>query len=164
MTAPSWILTILLLLTLLPASLSAEPFEQGKVRISLSGGMVSTYGDSYFVLGGGAGYFVLDGLELGLDGEYWFAGDPSVGKLSPRVQYFIYQLSPFVPYVGAFYKHWFVGGNYDDVDTIGGRLGAVFSIGGALYLGAGVVHEQIMSSCQTDCTDTYPELLISISL
>lgn len=142
----------------------ADPFEQGKVRVSLSGGTIHTYDSTYFVLGGGVGYFVLDGLELGLDGTHWFGGTPSVSKLSPGVQYFLYQLDPFIPYVGGFYKHWFVSDGYRDLDTLGGRVGLVFVVGSSLYLGVGAVHEVIVSSCSGDCSDTYPEVIISLSL
>ena len=59
-----------------PALTSAGPFSRGGVRLSLLVGWGSTVADDYLILGGGLGYFILDGLEVGLDYEAWFLGRP----------------------------------------------------------------------------------------
>src|SRR4051812_22243040 len=42
------------------------PFDRGWVGLSLGGGSQSNGVSHYFVIGGGVGYYVLDGVELGL--------------------------------------------------------------------------------------------------
>src|SRR5882672_8993669 len=88
------------------------PFDRGKISLAVGGGSSSAFGHQYFVLGAGLGYFVLDGLELGVSGLHQFGNGPSISKLSPAVRYIAQPLvghSPVVPYVGAFYTHWFIG-------------------------------------------------------
>ena len=70
----------------------------------------------------------------------------------------------FVLGVGiVFYKHWFIGSDYVDVDTIGGQVGVMYVAGRGFFVGGGVAHEVIISECDQDCSDTYPEIHFSIS-
>jgi hypothetical protein len=138
------------------------PYDQGRIRVSLNGGTSGTSNNRYFVLGAGLGYFVLDGMELGLAVESWLGGDPTITKLSPQARY-IFHMIPYVnPYFGGFYRHWFVAG-FDDVDTLGGRAGLALITGPHAFAGAGVVHEVIVSECADDCTETYPEFFVSLA-
>jgi hypothetical protein len=141
------------------------PFDRGKIGISIGGGSTSAFSHTYYVLGGGVGYFVLDGVELGLSGLVQFGADPSIEKLSPSLRYVAQPLVgkwPVIPYVGGFYTHWFVGKPYPDVDTVGGRGGGLF-VSGQVVLGLGVVYERIISACTMDCDLVYPDVTISLS-
>ena len=141
--------------------MEAGPFEQGRVRVALGGGSGGSFGNRYFVISYGVGYFVLDGWEIGIDAEHWFGEDPSLHKLSEQTRYVFHMVPMFKPYIGAFHKHWFIGDDIDDIDTIGGRLGGFFVVGGHFFLGGGVVHEIIVSDCDMDCSETYPEFVFS---
>ncbi len=143
----------------LPAE--AGPFDQGRVRIALGGSSASAFGDGYFVIGYGAGFYVLDGLEVGIDVDHWLGGTPSIHKLSEQVRYVLHMVPTLHPFLGVFHKHWFVGDGLDDIDTIGGRLGAFFSASEHFFMGGGVVHEIVLSECDTDCSSTYPEIIFS---
>ena len=143
------------------------PFDQGKMNLSIGGGTTSNFDRRYFAVGAGFGYFVLDGLELGISAVHQFGDGPSISQLQPRVRYVVQPLvghSPLIPYVGAFYNHWFIGDGYPDVDAIGGRAGALY-ISGRLLLGLGVAVERTVSACPDDeCWAVYPDLSISLSL
>lgn len=61
------------------------PFDQGRISLSAGGGTTSTLGHQYVVMGGGVGYYVLDGVELSLHGLYEFGDGPSISLLSPQL-------------------------------------------------------------------------------
>jgi hypothetical protein len=142
------------------------PFDRGKFALSAGGGTSSSFGHSYIVLGGGVGYYVLDGVEVMLSGEYQFGGDgPSIAELSPQLRYVAQPLVgawPVVPYVGVFYNHWFVGDGNPDVDSIGGRVGGLW-VSGNIVLGLGLGYEHVLSPC-TDCEIIYPDVTIALAL
>lgn len=142
------------------------PFDQGKMNLSIFGGTTSNFDRRYFAIGGGFGYFVLDGLELGLAAVHQFGDGPSISQVQPRVRYVVQPLvgrSPVIPYVGAFYNHWFIGDGFPDVDAVGGRAGLIY-ISGRLLLGLGVAVERTVSECVEDCWAVYPDFSISLSL
>jgi hypothetical protein len=148
------------------APVRRTPFDRGRIGLSVGGGTTSAFGHPYYAIGGGVGYFVLDGVELGASGLVQFGSDPSIEKLSPSLRYVAQPLvgkTPIIPYVGAFYTHWFVGGSYSDVDTVGGRLGGLY-VSGQIVLGLGVAYEKIVSSCMMDCDSVYPDFTISLAL
>lgn len=141
------------------------PFDRGRVGLSLGGGSQTTLGFRYFVIGGGVGYYVLDGVELGLAAQHQFGDGPSISNLRPSVRYVAQPLVgrwPLVPYVGGFYSHWFIGDQLADVDAVGARTGLLY-VSGSLILGLGVVYERIVSAC-TACDDVYPDFTISLAL
>jgi len=141
-----------------------SPFDQGRFSIGIGGGTQQTFDQTYFVIAGSFGYYVLSGLEVGVRAIQWFGGDPTVSKVSPQVRYILHQLpGPVKPYVGTFYTHWFVGGGFDDIDAVGARGGIVYNQGSGFVIGVGVVVETITSECISECTDVYPELAISLS-
>jgi hypothetical protein len=139
------------------------PYDEGRIRVSLNGGSAGTTNNRYFVIGAGLGYFVLDGLEVGVAVESWLGGDPTITKLSPQARY-IFHMIPYVnPYFGGFYRHWFIAGGHDDVDTLGGRMGLAIVTGPHMFAGGGVVHEVIVSACADNCSETYPEFFVSLA-
>ena len=159
---------VFLLSAVLLASVSdieAEPFTKGSRRISIAAGSGRTFANDYLIFGLGAGYYVIDGLELGLDGEAWLGGDPDIYKLSPQLTYALPTQSRLRPYVGAFYNHLFID-RYDDLDTIGGRGGVYFIQDNKWFFGVGAVYESYLNCDDTtysSCDDIYPEITFSFS-
>ena len=148
------------------SSLTAAPFQQGSQNVSIVAGAGSAYGDDYIILGAGYGYYLIDGLELGIDAQFWLNGDPSITKLSPQIKYVFTQPKTVKPYVGAFYRRTFTDG-FEDLDSIGYRAGLYFMGQGNFFFGAGVVYEDYQDCSETvftDCSNTYPEILFSFSM
>jgi hypothetical protein len=140
------------------------PWDRGRIALSLSIGSEEAFADDYLLVGAGVGYFVLDGLEIGLDGVRWFGGDPGISVVSPGLRYVAVPLGwPVLPYAGGFYTHYFIGAPFEDFDTVGARVGLVLHRGGGLVLGVGGVAERIVSDCDEGCTSLYPELSIGFT-
>jgi hypothetical protein len=147
------------------------PFDQGRMRLAIFGGTTSNFDKRYFAIGGGFGYFVVDGLELGVAAVHQFGDGPSISQVQPGVRYVVKPLvgrMPVIPYVGAFYNHWFIGDGISDVDAVGGRAGLIY-LSGRVMFGFGVAVERVVSDCTTssgeeDCWDVYPDFSISLSL
>lgn len=138
------------------------PFAQWRVRLSGGAGIVSNFDRTYLALDLGGGVFLLDGLELGLDVQQWLGSGPLVTKLSPQLRYVFWFVPVITPYLGAFYRHWFITDDIDDIDTVGGRLG-VFLARGMVVFGGGAVLEHAFNGCDEDCLFVYPELVLSFS-
>ena len=158
--------TFLALLLCLNAGAMAGPFQQGSQNVSVVAGAGSAFGDDYIILGAGYGYYLIDGLELGIDAQFWLNGDPSITKLSPQIKYVFTQPKTVKPYVGAFYRRTFTEG-FEDLDSIGYRAGLYFMGQGNFFFGAGVVYEDYQDCSETvftDCSNTYPEILFSFSM
>lgn len=156
------ILALTLTVVSMPDVVRAErptPFDAGNVTVSLGGGIGSGRGN----VSGGVGYYVVKGLETSVQGSFWFGGDaPNVGTLGPGVRYVLWQIPMLHPYGGAFYRHWFVGGGFDDRDSVGLRGGAVL-YSAPFAVSAGVVYEAFLSCETVDCTDFYPEISFGLS-
>jgi hypothetical protein len=142
----------------------AGPFAEGSLRVSIVLGSVSV-GDDRGILGGaGVGYYVVDGLEVGLGVDHTFGVDPGITQVTPESRYVLWFVPVLKPYVGAFFRHAFIGDGYNDVESIGARAGAFWVSGGGSYFGGGVVYETVVSECGGDaCTQVYPELALSLS-
>ena len=142
----------------------AGAFTKGNFRGSILGGSGRAFNQTYFVLGGGIGYYLINGLEPGLDFEAWFGNDPGIYKVSPRIRY-VFSFTPAInPYLGSFYSRTFIEG-LDDLDSFGFRGGFLNKIGRKVYLGLGVVYEKLLScdeSIYQSCSDVYPEIILSI--
>lgn len=144
----------------------SSPFDRGKFGLGVYGGTQTTLGHRYFAIGASVGYFVLDGVEIGLGALEQFGSGPNIAKLTPSLRYVVQPLVgvwPVIPYVGAFYNHWFVASGIADVDTVGGRAGLLF-VSGKLILGLGAAYEREISECVMDCSSIYPDVTISFSL
>ena len=142
------------------------PFDRGRVNLGVGGGSQNALGHRYFGIGGGVGYFVLDGVELGLGALHQFGDGPSISRLTPSLRYVAQPLVghwPLIPYAGGFYNHWFIGRGLPDVDTVGVRGGLLY-VSGSVILGLGVVYERVVSACQLDCALVYPDFTISLAL
>ena len=142
------------------------PFDRGRVALALGGGSQTSLGFRYFAIGGGVGYFVLDGVELGLAAQHQFGDGPSISNLRPSLRYIAQPLVgkwPLIPYVGGFYNHWFIGGGNADVDSLGGRAGVLY-LSGRLIVGLGVISERCVSECPTSCDDVYPDVTFGFAL
>lgn len=141
------------------------PFDRGHVGFSVGAGEQSAFGYRYFGLGAGAGYFVLDGLELGGFALHEFGGGPSINEVSPSLRYVAQPLVgrwPVIPYAGAFYNHWFLGDGFSDLDTVGSRAG-LLHLSGRLIVGLGVVYEHTVSACVTDCDSVFPDVTLGFA-
>jgi len=117
------------------------------------------------LIGVGAAYFIANGLDLGLDFEYWTGSDPGITKVSPRLDYVFNTRSVLRPYAGVFYRRTMIEG-LNDLNSIGGRAGLYLMSGKGVYVGADVVYESYLS-CDTatysSCSDTYPEITVAFS-
>jgi hypothetical protein len=143
------------------------PFARRRVRLSLLVGTSSTNRGSYLILGGGIGYFLLNGFEVGIDYEDWLLGEPIVHRLSPETRYVFHFVPTLKPYVGVFYRHTFVN-DVADLDHLGARTGVLYvPPTGQFYLGGGAAYERLLN-CKpgvlVDCNAVYPELLVGISI
>src|SRR5262245_25848505 len=123
----------------------AGMFSKGRKRITITGGWGQSFDDDYLLLGIGFGYFMANGLDVGVDFEGWLLGEPHVYKLSPRIDYVAWQLPRLKPYFGAFYRRSFVTDDLEDLDSLGGRAGAFYRGGRGGMAGAGVVYERYMN-------------------
>jgi hypothetical protein len=137
-------------------------FSKGSSTFNFVVGSGSAFNDNYTVLGVGVSYYLINGLEIGIDGQYWFSGEPSISKISPQIRYVMTQPEIVKPYIGTFYRRTFIE-DLDDADSFGYRAGAYFSGGKGVYVGGGIVYEKYMDCNFGDCSNSYPEVLISVS-
>lgn len=142
------------------------PFCQGNVGLSILLGSATVGDSNYLILGGGVSYFVLDGLSLGLDADVWLLEKPTVYTTTPQARYILHFVPVLKPYVGAFYRHYFLSGGYDDLNSVGGRVGAYFVMDSGSYIGLGAIYEKFLG-CDSgefrDCDGWYPELSFGFS-
>ncbi len=141
------------------------PFDRGSISISVGGGTQEAFGYDYFGLGAGVGYYVVDGLEVALFALHEFGGGPSLDQVQPSLTYVAQPLVGrwlLVPYLGGFYKHWFVGDSIDDVDSLGLRTGVKY-VNRRFVLGLGAAFEHVLSACQVDCDLVYPDVTFGIA-
>lgn len=144
-------------------------FSKNSTSVGVILGSGTAFNDNYIILGGSIGYYVVRGLELGVDVQHWFSGDPSITKVSPQIKYVFTQPKVVKPYVGAFYRRTYFGSfsngeSLDDQDSFGYRAGAFFSTNNRVYIGGGIVYEQY-KNCDKfeDCSTTYPEIIFTVS-
>jgi len=150
-----------------PPEAQPTPLDRGHFAFGIGGSESSSNGDTYLAVGASAAYYVLDGVSVGVSATYEFpsGSGPSIEIVSPSLRYAAKPLlpySPIVPYVGAFYSHYFIGSPYSDEDSIGANAGGLF-ISGRTVFGLGVAVERLVSSCTTDCTQVYPDITIGIA-
>ncbi len=151
------------------AETDAGPFSKGNVRMTVLIGSGTAYENNtqhnYTILGVGAGYYVIDGLEVGLDVEDWLGSGPRIYRVSPEVRYVFYEAETVKPYAGVFYRRNFIEGG-EDSNTVGFRAGGMFLTGKRSYIGIGVVYDKYLNcnnSPFSSCSDTYPEILVAVT-
>lgn len=144
----------------------AAPFSKGDVDVSLVVGSGQAFNDNYTIVGAGVGYYVMDGLRLGINGQTWRGGEVAINKYSPQIQYVMMRKEKLKPYLGAFFRRTSIEG-FDDLDSAGGRAGVYLSGRGNYYVSIGMVYESYLScdeAIYVSCSDTYPEITITFSL
>jgi hypothetical protein len=147
------------------AQQAAGTFAKGRTHFVVTGGTGYAFDESYFVLGVGASYHLVDGLSAGLHVETWSGGDPDMYKLTGSLQYVFYPVPRLKPYVGAFYRRTDVDG-LPDIDSAGGRAGAFLEAGRNAYIGLGIVYESYLDCSQTvyrSCDSTYAEVTFTVA-
>jgi hypothetical protein len=147
-------------------SFAADPFSQGSKRVSVILGAGNSFDESYVIVGVGAGYYVLDGLEIGLNWQTWLGGDPRINQLTPEITYVFRNKTSLDPYIGALYRKTWISG-YDDLSAYGGRAGVFMPAGPRFYIGVGAVYLKYTGCSESvyrDCEDVYPEFMFSIPL
>lgn len=153
-----------------PEQKKTGPFSAGSLRLGLLVGYTSvTQGfedTSWLILGGGLGYYALDGVEVALDSSFWVIGEPFIATITPGVRYVFHQLPLLKPYVGTFYRRYFVS-KFSDTDAVGARAGLLFMTGKSSYFGAGLVYEHLFEKTDDayfgENDYWYPELTLSLS-
>ena len=144
---------------------SAQLFDQGAKRISVILGSGSSFGNDYTVLGIGAGYYVFDGLELGLNVQSWLGDDPSIYQITPEATY-TYQINDKIaPYAGVIYRETIID-DRDNTSAYGAKAGLNIITGRNSYIGAGVVtmkYNDCRESILVSCSETYPEFSLLFS-
>lgn len=147
------------------AEITPGAFAQHQMQFSLVASNAYAFDEEYFVVGVGLNYFVLDGLSLGANLETWTGGEPRLNKVTPSIQYVLWQLPNIKPYAGAFYRRVYIE-SQDDLESAGGRAGAYFQAGSNTYMGAGFVYEKYADCNEQifeECSETYPEFVLSLS-
>ena len=143
----------------------ASGFAKGRTHFVFTAGTGYAFDETYVVVGLGAQYYVVDGLNLGLHWEYWTGSDPKMSKLTPSIQYVFHKMNPIKPYVGAFYRRTYLE-RLEDLDSYGARAGAYLQAGRNSYIGAGLVYESYVD-CETatyrKCDSTYGEISFTIA-
>jgi opacity protein-like surface antigen len=143
----------------------AGAFSKGRMHFAVTAGSGSAFDESYFVLGIGASYYLVDGLGVGVHYEWWSGADPDITKLTGSVQYVFHQMQAAKPYLGGFYRRTDVGG-LPDLDSVGGRAGVYIGAGRNAHLGLGVVYESYLDCSETiyrSCDSTYGEVTFTIA-
>lgn len=151
--------TLVILIPFAELSSAESDFSTGKTRISVSAGTSTGFNGNYFQLGIGAGYYIRDGLELGLDTRSWMGGELKIHEVSPSVTYVFTQLESFKPYGGLLYRKTFIEGR-DDRAAYGARGGFFLQQSQNLHLRAGIAairHQNCDLTIYSDCTEFYPE-------
>ncbi len=101
-------LLVALVLGGMMTSTQAGSFDKGSITATAAIGSTQFFREDYLVLGIGAGYFIADGLQIGMDLDYWSGGDPTIYEITPKINY-IYDAAPGVkPYLGAFFNRTFI--------------------------------------------------------
>ena len=143
----------------------AGAFGKGRMHFAVTAGSGSAFDESYFVLGIGASYYLLDGLSVGVHYESWSGADPDITKITGSVQYVFHQVQTVKPYLGGFYRRTDVS-DLPDLDSVGGRAGVYIGAGRNAYLGLGVVYESYLDCNETlyrSCESTYGEVTFTIA-
>ena len=147
-----------------PAFAQDDAFSSGTLRFSGSLGASSGFGGSNVQVGLGVGYYILDGLELGLDARSWLGGEYNVHELEPSITYVFSNLGSLKPYGGLMHRTTFIEG-YDNTSAYGGRAGIFLQQSRNLHVRAGVVgiwYQDCDDTVRDDCSEFYPEISVGV--
>lgn len=160
------IISLSVISILMPFNVNADPFNKGSIGLEIMLGQGTAFNNTYDIFGIGASYYVIDGLELGLGYEVWRGGSPEITQYSPKVNYVLSLNEYYSLYLGGFYRLRVIDGLPND-KAIGGRLGLYVRSGSNLFFGFGVARIQYQNCVETainNCSDTYPEFTVGVSL
>jgi len=161
------LLTMLLMVSALPVHAAGVGgmFGEGRSHFSLVAGNAYAFERSYFVIGGSASYYVIDGLGVGLSLEKWSGGGPGITKVAPFVQYVFLPGYKVRPYVGGLYRHTAISG-LPGLNSVGARAGVMIASGSNAFLSAGFAHESYLDckvSIYRVCSETYPDISLTFA-
>jgi hypothetical protein len=160
----------------LPAA-TADAFDITKLTLRGGAGYISGDPGSLQV-GAGVGYFVYDGLEVGLsaDARFLLGDSASEGNLyivGPYATYHLGMIPIITPYAGVFYRRWIYSGYPEIIDftgfenSIGVRAGVAYSTTPLFRIFGGIVYETFLGCDDPGdagiCSDWYPEIGVRIS-
>ena len=157
---------LLFSLSLIPIQLNAGSFDKETLTGTLAIGSGQLYTEDYLVIGLGAGYFITDGFQVGLDVNFWSGGEPSIYEVTPKLTYVFDNRSSVKPYLGMFYNRTFIDG-LDDTNSLGYRAGFYSPVGEKAYVGIGAVYTELQDCTETSfvsCSSTYTELSFVFTL
>ena len=159
-------LTIIACFSAFPANTYASPFDKGQQHFELAIGSGSLLNEDYIIMGIGYGYYLQNGLELGIDFDLWLDGNPSVYQVTPEVKYVFENKSKIKPYIGTFYRRNYIEG-LRDLDAYGYRAGVYWISQGGVYIGYGLTNNNLRDceeSVYLDCSSTYSELSFMVTI
>ena len=174
MTLPrAWLIPLLTLALLCTAERARAfcpcadpgPFTQDGLGLSLSAGVSFAGKRNYLILGAGTGYYLLDGLELGLDVAFWLANDPFAVTFTPHLNYVLYLVPLLRPYIGTFFRQYVIAEDYDDMSSVGLRFGLSLAVSSRTAVSFGGVYEYrfVCDDELYSCNDLYPELTLAVA-
>ena len=156
---------IFMLISMSGPAIASEDFDAGSRRFSFVVGSGSALSDNYTVLGIGAGFYPVDGLELGAEVNLWLGGDYDIYEISPSMTYIFTQLDAIKPYIGVLYRETFIE-TYDNLSAVGARAGVVLDSGNGFNFRVGVTvvsYQDCASSWKRDCTEVTPEVSVGVT-
>ena len=133
--------------------------KQGSGVISLKGGVVTVSNEDYIIGGANIGWFVLDGLKVGLGYERWFDREPNIDKLSVDTNYYLPISNRIRPYIGAFYANNFASS--EDAGSSHGFRGGLLFYTNEASIGLEWNHEYF-DRCDIACERSYPTVVIGL--
>jgi hypothetical protein len=157
---------LVLLLGAPPPDVAAGAFDEGSLTAIISICCGRFFNDDYLIIGGGIGFYLVDGVELGVDLNAWTGGDPSIHEITPKVTYVYDNPSHVKPYLGAFYNRTYIDG-FEDRNAIGYRAGMYIPQGDRLLIGIGIVYTELQDCSESiyiSCSESYSELSVMFSL
>ena len=140
-------------------------FSKGRIHVGATVSTGYAFDESYFVLGLGASYYLLDGLSVGLFVESWSGSEPGMIKYTGSTQYVFYRMQVVKPYVGAFYRRTDIE-NLRDLDSAGARGGIYVQAAQNAYIGLGAVYEKYLDcdkGIYRTCDSTYAEVTFTLA-
>lgn len=147
-----------------PTLAQESQFSSGTVRFSGSLSASSGFDGSNVQVGVGVGYYLLDGLELGLDARSWLGGKYDVHELEPSITFVLSHFGSLKPYGGVMYRRTFIE-DLEDTSAYGGRAGIFLQQTGNMHVRAGVAgirYQNCDDTVRPDCWEFYPEVSVGV--